>query len=108
MTAVPVMSTFLEALLLLLPPEAGGRTSPVAPREGSWRPFAHLNGETSRALLIEGPPSLAPGDAARVVLELEGPAGSVAPDSEFALYERDERLVGVVTVLRVCRASTSV
>lgn len=95
------MSVYVEAMLLLLPPDAGGRTAPVAPREGSYRPFARLDdGALSRALLFEGPPSLAPGDAARVILEVE--ADGVADGDELALLEHDQRVVGSITVLRVC------
>jgi hypothetical protein len=99
------MSVYVEAMLLLLPPDAGGRTAPVAPREGSYRPFARLDdGPLIRALLFEGPPLVAPGDAARVMLEVE--ADQLRDGDELALLELDQRVVGSVTVLRVCgRAS---
>ena len=101
------MSLFLEAELLLFPPDAGGRTAPVAPREGSYRPFARVDGQVSRALLLEGPPRLAPGDAARVMLELEQDlTAALHTGSELELLEHDDRVVGAITVLRVCgRAS---
>lgn len=108
MIPVQRMSVFLEAMLLLLPPEAGGRTSPVAPREGSWRPLARLGGHTSRATLFEGPASLAPGDAARVMIELESHAPRLDVDREFELLEDGQQVVAVVSVLRVCRQPTLV
>jgi translation elongation factor EF-Tu-like GTPase len=107
------VSVYVEAMLLLLPREAGGRTAPVAPREGSYRPFARLGDRTTRALLLEGPPLLAPGDAARVMLELEVDAATsvertIDAGTELQLLEHDERVVGTVTVLRVCRRATFV
>jgi hypothetical protein len=43
------MSMYLEAMLLLLPPDVGGRRATVAPREGSYRPFARFDASTTRA-----------------------------------------------------------
>lgn len=65
--------TFLEALVTLLPTDAGGRALPVALREGSYRPYARLGmGEPLLCLrFIEGPPLIAPGQEAWVVVELE-------------------------------------
>ena len=97
------MTGYVEAMLLLLPPEAGGRHTPIAPREGSYRPFARLGTATIRARLIEGPPLLAPGDEARVVLEIESDETTLRPGSELPLFELEDRMVGIVTVLRVCR-----
>jgi len=97
------MSGFVEAMLLLFPPEAGGRHTPIAPREGSDRPFARVDGQTTRARLIEGPPLLAPGDEARVVVEIESAEETLRAGSEFPLVEPEDRIVGIVTVLRVCR-----
>ncbi len=102
------MSVFVEAMLLLLPPDAGGRATPVAPREGSYRPFARAAGRTMRATLLEGPPRLAPGDEARVVLELDSDFESVREGAELQLLELDERVVGMLTVLRVCGPATLV
>ncbi|HEY3054061.1 MAG TPA: hypothetical protein VGK04_11810, partial [Thermoanaerobaculia bacterium] len=64
------MSDFLEAVVTMLPREAGGRSSPVSPRDGSYRPFARFlsGGPLLRVRFIEGPPTLAPGDSGRVVL----------------------------------------
>lgn len=101
-----VMSEFVEAMLLLLPPEAGGRRTPIAPREGSYRPFARLAGQTTRARLIEGPPLLTPGDEARVVVEIESDRAGLRAGAEFQLLELDDQVVGIVTVLRVCRPVT--
>jgi len=102
------MSVYVEAMLLLFPPDAGGRTAPVAPREGSYRPFTRVDDRVSRALLLEGPPRLAPGDAARVMLELEDDlaASALRNGTELELLEHGDRVVGSITVLRVCgRAS---
>lgn len=96
------MSTFLEAMLLLLPADAGGRSAPVAPREGSYRPFARHGPRVVRARLFEGPPLLGPGEEDRVVLELESDIDSVARGAELQILESEERLVGLATVLRVC------
>lgn len=96
------MSTFLEAMLLLLPTDAGGRSAPVAPREGSYRPYARHGPRIVRARMIEGPPLLAPGDADRVMLELEADLATVRRGEELELLERDERVVGHLTVMRVC------
>ncbi len=96
------MSVYLEAMLLLLPPDVGGRWLPVAPREGSYRPFVRIGDRISRARLLEGPPLLAPGDEARVMLELESDAPGVRSGGEFPILEAEERVVGIVTVLRVC------
>ncbi|MDQ3281262.1 MAG: hypothetical protein M3Q69_07595 [Acidobacteriota bacterium] len=103
------MSIYIEALLVMFPPDAGGRTAPVAPREGSYRPFTRLDGQLSRARLFEGPPLLAPGDAARVMLELESDAAAMIRDgAELQLFEHDERVVGALTVLRVCGRSSQI
>lgn len=96
------MSTFLEAMLLLLPHDLGGRSAPVAPREGSYRPFARHGPRVVRARLFEGPPLLGPGEEDRVVLELESEIDTLRCGAELQILERDERVVGVATVLRVC------
>lgn len=93
------MSSFLEAMVLLLPPDAGGRAKAVAPREGSYRPFARIGQELVRLRIIEGPPSLAPGDGARVVIECD--ADRIREGEELQILELDERVVGQLTVLRV-------
>lgn len=96
------MSTFLEAMLLLFPPDAGGRNAPVAPREGSYRPYARHGPRTVRARIFEGPPLLAPGEEDRVMLELESDIESLRRGAELQILERDERVVGHLTVLRIC------
>jgi hypothetical protein len=102
------MSQFIEAVLLLLPHEAGGRAGAIAPREGSYRPYARMGSRTTRVRVIEGPPLLAPGEAALVMLEVESELdGPLRPGAELALFEHHERMVGVVTVIRVCRLSIS-
>lgn len=102
------MSVFLEAMLLLLPPDAGGRSGPVAPREGSYRPYARHGGRIVRARVFEGPPLLGPGEEDRVMIELESDVDSLGRGVELEILERDERTVGVLTVLRVCRSAVSV
>ena len=98
------MSVYLEALLLLLPPDAGGRSEPVSPRDGSYRPFVRHGARIVRARVFEGPPRLAPGDAGRVMVELESGMASLDRGVELELLERDEHLVGFLTVLRICRS----
>lgn len=100
MMATP-MSVYIEAMLLLLPPDAGGRSAPVAPREGSYRPYTRYDGHLGRARLLEGPALLAPGDAARVMLEMEGEP-LLYRGAELEILEHGDRIVGAATVLRVC------
>ena len=97
------VSSFVEATLLLLPPEAGGRHTSVAPRDGSYRPFAWIDDRLTRIRLLEGPPRLAPGEEARVVLEIEADV-PMHRGGELRVVELDDRVVGIATVLRVCRA----
>lgn len=99
------MSLFVEAMMLLLPADAGGRSAPVAPRDGSYRPFVAADRFLTRARLFEGPPRLEPGDEARVMLEIESDSLDA---NELQVLEHGHRLVGIVTVLRVCRSSTTV
>ena len=99
------VSSFIEATLLLLPPDAGGRASAVAPREGSYRPFAWIADRLTRIRLLEGPPRLAPGEEARVVLEVEEEI-DMHRGEELRVVELDDRVVGIATILRVCRAAT--
>lgn len=100
------MSDFIEALVTLIPSEAGGRASAIFPRYGSYRPFVSTSGgERLRIRIIEGPPSIAPGHDGRIVAEIETPAGSlqVAAGVELDLIE-NERCVGILSVTRLCRA----
>ena len=99
------MSAFIEATLLLLPTDAGGRTTAIRPRDGSYRPFAFLDERRIRIRLLEGPAQLAPGDEARVMLEIEEDV-SVLRGEELRVVELDDRLVGLATVVRVCRTAT--
>lgn len=100
------VTDYLEAMLLLLPPEAGGRSTPVAPRDGSYCPFVEVDERVHRARVIEGPPLLAPGDEGRVVVEIESDAGTrLHAGAEVRLLERDDRFVGLLTVVRVCRGA---
>ena len=101
---------FLEALVTFLPSEAGGRRIPIAPREGSYRPFLRSSADPIRIRFIEGPPSIAPGQGGRVVVELESPLTENSPlaaGAEFDLLEED-RVVGIFTVARVWRAAIAV
>lgn len=101
------MSDYLEGVVTLLPADAGGRTSAIAPRDGSYCPYAiAAGGERLRIRIIEGPPSIAPGNDGRVVAELEWPMPNTQDfiaGAEFDLIE-DERFVGILTVTRLCRA----
>ncbi len=100
------MTGFLEAIVLLLPTDAGGRGQPIAPREGSY----HALAGSMPVRFIEGPPAIDPGQAARVVVELDTHAADeaqLAPGSELHLIEED-RVVGVLTVTRVWRSAAVV
>ena len=97
------MSAYVEATLLLLPREAGGRQTAVAPRDGSYRPFAWIDEHLTRIRLLEGPAALAPGEEARVVLEIESDIDMTRGD-EMRIVELEDRVVGIATVVRVCRA----
>lgn len=99
------MAHFLEALVTLLPAEAGGRSTSISPRDGSYRPFAiSAGGDRLRIRVIEGPPSIAPGGNGSVVAELETPeAAALIAGMELDLVEHD-RCVGILTVTRLCRA----
>ena len=96
------MATFLAAMLLLLPPDLGGRSAPVAPREGSYRPFARHGPRVVRARLFEGPALLGPGEEDRVMLELESDFETLDRGEELEILEGENRVVGMVTVLRIC------
>ena len=90
------MIAFLEATALLLPINAGGRSEPIAPRQGSYRPLAG----SMRVRFIEGPPTIEPGGCGRVVVEVEeGSADDVVVGSELHIIEED-RIVGLLTVTR--------
>jgi translation elongation factor EF-Tu-like GTPase len=99
--------TFLEALVTFLPTDAGGRALPVAPREGTYRPHARAGaGEPLlRIRFIEGPPLLAPGQHARVVVELESEV-QLAAGCELDVLEH-ERIVGILSVSRVWLTAAS-
>lgn len=101
------MSGFVEILVTLLPSDAGGRTSPVAPRNGTYRPEVRsAQGDLARVRFLEGPPQIAPGDAALVVAEIESDRALRAGE-ELDLIEPGDRHVGIVTLLRVLRAAIS-
>jgi len=96
------MIDFIEAVVAMLPADAGGRTGVVAPREGSYRPFARIGSERLRIRFIEGPPQLAPGRDALVMIEVETSPDDeslLAPGAELEVIEHD-RLVGLLTVTR--------
>ena len=101
------VTDFIEAVVTLLPREAGGRQNPVSPRDGSYRPFlGSHSGERIRVRFIEGPPKLAPGDTGRVVLEIESAkAATLVSGAELELFETDAPAIGLVTVARVVRAA---
>ena len=106
------MSDFLEAVVTMLPREAGGRLTPILPRDGSYRPFARLQtgGPLLRLRFIEGPPVLAPGDCGRVVVELETVVDDdvLTPGVELELVEHGAAAVGLVTVSRLWRNALAV
>lgn len=98
------MSDFVEAHVLLIPTDVGGRGDAIAPRAGDYRPFVKsAAGAMLRLRFIEGPPRIAPGQAGRVVAELETPVAGdelFAPGAELDVVEH-ERVVGILTVARV-------
>lgn len=100
------MGDFLEAVVTLLPADAGGRSSAISPRDGSYRPIAlSSGGERVQIRIIEGPPSIAPGHNGRVVVEIESAFRDIAllcAGTELELVEH-ERCVGILTVTRLWR-----
>lgn len=96
------MRGFLEAHVLLLPPEAGGRPRPIAPREGNYRPRLARDGEDLSVCFIEGPPLLEPGHGARIIAEIDPSRNccDVAAGDELQIIEGSS-IVGILTVLRV-------
>ena len=98
------MPDFVEAIVMMLPREAGGRTTAVFPREGNYRPYVReAEGPLLRVRFIEGPARLAPGDVARVVMEMDGSSAVLLPGCELDLLEHEAARTGVVTVARVWR-----
>ena len=84
----------------------------IAPRDGSYRPFARLRtgGPLLRVRFIEGPPTLSPGDSDRVVLELETDVADelLVTGVELELLERGADAVGLVTVSRLWREALAI
>ena len=104
------MGDFAEAFVTFLPSEVGGRHTPIAPREGNYYPFLRLGDARLCVRFIEGPSSIAPGDGARVVVEVEVPPGQQSPlvvGMELDLLDSD-RVVGIFTVARVWRSAIAV
>jgi hypothetical protein len=94
------MVDFLEAVVFLLPTDAGGLAQPIAPRQGSYRPTV---GSTPMRF-IEGPPTIEPGQGGRVVVEVEDASRlQLTAGTELEIFEQ-ERVVGILTVTRLCRA----
>jgi hypothetical protein len=90
------MGDFLEAVVLLLPPDAGGRHEPIAPREGTFRPLVG----SARARFIEGPPAIEPGCSGLVVIEMESASDfELAAGAEVPIVE-ENRIIGLLTVCR--------
>jgi hypothetical protein len=105
------MIEFIEGVVAMVPADAGGRRGPVAPREGSYRPFARIDGERLRIRFIEGPPLLAAGRDALVMIEVETrmrDESLVAPGTELELLEHGDRLVGILTVQRLWHTAVAV
>jgi hypothetical protein len=96
---------FLEAIVTLLPADAGGRVRAIAPRDGNYCPSVRTALRDASPIpirVIEGPPWIAPGQDGRVVVEIE--AGAIdrgfASGVELELVE-GERVVGILTVVRL-------
>lgn len=98
-----------EAFIALLPPDSGGREGSIAPRDGSYRPWARTpSGARIRLRVIEGPPHLGPGEQATVVAEIE--SGAEEHDlrgAELDLLEWSDVPIGWITVLRVWSGTAS-
>jgi hypothetical protein len=60
-----------------------------------------------RICFIEGPPLLAPGDSATVVIELETHTDLIA-GAELELIEHNGRVVGLLSVLRLWRGAIAI
>ena len=93
------MSWFVEAVVAMLPPDAGGRAGVVMPRDGSYCPFVRVGPDEPllRVRFIEGPPRLMPGETARVVMELDSSA-KVPAGTELEIVEWSAAPVGIATV----------
>ena len=100
------MAGFLEAVVTLFPADAGGRERPIAPRDGNYCPALRTMNRSAIAVrFIEGPPWIGPGQDGRVVAEIEAEVfddAGLASGCELDLVER-ERVVGIVTVVRLWR-----
>ena len=95
------MVDFIEAVVFLLPTDAGGRTDPIAPRDGSYQVIV---GSTPMRF-IEGPPTIEPGQAGRVVIEIRNADADrleITAGAELEIVEQ-ERVVGLLSVTRLCR-----
>lgn len=98
------MSVWLEALVVLVPRDAGGRPGFVTPRDGSYRPFLRdASGAHLRVRVIEGPARLAAGESGQVVAELEDGPDTLAPGMELELFELEPRPVGILRIGRIWR-----
>src|SRR5258708_20291555 len=68
-------SEFLEAFVSMLPVNAGGRSGTIAPRHGSYRPFARHTASARSTMLrirfMQGPPLLAPRASQTLLIELQ-------------------------------------
>jgi hypothetical protein len=99
---------FLEAIVTLLPADAGGRIRPIAPRDGNYCPALRraLPGAPPIPIrFIEGPPWIAPGQEGSVVVAIEAGAldcAGFASGVELELVE-GQRVVGILTVVRLWR-----
>jgi hypothetical protein len=102
------VSGFLEAIVTLLPADAGGRSRPIAPRDGNYCPALRRALQDAPPIpirFIEGPPWIAPGQDGKVVVEIEGGAldcAGFASGLELELVE-GQRVVGILTVVRLWR-----
>ncbi|MGZ4810233.1 MAG: hypothetical protein ACXV7D_12985, partial [Thermoanaerobaculia bacterium] len=103
------VSDFIEVLVTLLPSDAGGRTSPIAPRNGTYRPVLRSpHGARARVRFLEGPPQITPGDAALVVAEIENDADEIlTAGAELDLMEPDGRQAGLATAIRRWREAVA-
>jgi hypothetical protein len=102
---ISAVSGFLEAIVTLLPADAGGRIRPIAPRDGNYCPALRRAMQDAPPIpirFIEGPPWIAPGQDGKVVVEIEGDYSDLASGLELELVE-GQRVVGLLTVVRLWR-----